>query len=282
MERMGGGVTRVAQHDVIAEFLRVYNDAAGAKYEITEHPDERNRVSRDIDAFAECEGRAPLAIEHTLVQTMPSQKLDDARFTQVFLPISRELEHEMPMDMDVILEHGALQTGTDWTAIGESLKAWLREHVESLPVGFSEHGVPGVPFEVAILRPRDGAGVPFAITRMAEPEELPSQTVECMRAALLSKDEQLRKYSEAGAESVLLLESQDWALTNPLEMRAAYLKAREGVAAPHIQQVWFARFSESGATYGVLCFDGPQQVMDSVNPRNLCWTSGQHTSPPSN
>ncbi len=272
----------MTQHNVIAKFIRVYNDATGAEYEVTKHPDESNRTSRDIDVLAEWEGSAPLAIEHTLVQTMPSQKLDDARFERVFVPITRELAGEMPLDLGVVLERGVLQSGTDWVAIGESLKTWLRANAKAFPVGFEEHDVPGVPFKVAVLRPRDGIGLPFRVTRMADPDELRAQTVECVSEALVSKDEQLRKYSAAGAITVLLLESQDWALTNSPNMRTAYLQARANVPAPHVHQVWFARFGEAGAKYSVLCFDGPQETMDTVNPVNLGWKSGEHDSPPSN
>ncbi len=263
----------MTQQMTIAEFIRVFNEATGAEYRVTDHPDESNRSSRDIDAVAESEGVPLLAIEHTLVQTMSSQKLDDARFQQVFVPITKELADEMPPDLEVILNHGALQPRTDWAAIAESMKAWLRANVAAFAIGFKEHRVPGVPFGVSVLRPKDGIGLPFQIMRMATPDELRPQTIECVRAALASKDDQLQKYSDSGATTVLLLESQDWVLVDALDIHAAYLAARAAVRAPHIHQVWFARIHEPGGQYGVLCFDGPQAIMDAVNPANLEWRS---------
>lgn len=258
----------------IDEFLRVYNQATSSSYTITRCPDKVNRATRDIDALAEAEGRESLAIEHTLVETVDSQKRDDAQYTEAFLELSNELASVMPQGMRVVLPHGVLRLGEDWGAIRRALGTWLRNHTDPFPVGCSEHNVPGVPLPVDVWRPRVTAGVPFGIFRMAtDSGEVGAMTVSCVSRSLRDKDEQLRPYFESGAVTILVLESQDWILTSEVALHDAFLDARRAVPAPHVRQVWLARFATPGAKWGILCFDGPQEIMDAVNPPNLGWRS---------
>src|SRR5262249_22668098 len=50
--------------DIIRLLLSKYNDCQVHQYQVTHWPDEENRSSRDIDAYAEASGAVPLAIEH--------------------------------------------------------------------------------------------------------------------------------------------------------------------------------------------------------------------------
>ncbi len=262
------------QAEAITALVQVYNETHSCSYRIASRPDEVNRETPDIDACAVVDGMPTLAIEHTHVETMASQMLDDARFSKVFLPLADVLESEMPAGLEVILEHGALQPGQDWPGVADAMAAWLRTRAGTFPVGLSRHDIAGVPFSVAVLWPRLRSGIPFHFARMApQSAELRPETVGRFEDALRSKDAQMRKYAESGATTVLLVESRDWALVSPLDMHDAYSDARTRVGAPHIHQVWFTRLSRPDLKYSMFCFDGPQELMDAVNPRNLGWRS---------
>lgn len=70
------------QTRVIESMLNAYNAALGSSYSVTRWPDNENRSSADIDAFAESPGLQPLAIEHTKIQSLPNQYRDSSWFAE--------------------------------------------------------------------------------------------------------------------------------------------------------------------------------------------------------
>lgn len=258
----------------IAAFLKTYSSAVGSEYTVTQVPDEVNRTTPDIDAFAEAASGTPLAIEHTLIQTLEGQKQDNARFIEVFVPLSERLAPDLPSDLQVIVGHGVLERGMKWTAIAQALETWVVANAETFPSGYSAHSdIEGVPFEVAVLN-TEGLDLPFHISRMGpEKEQRQQETTEMIRDALRKKRGKLSEYAGGESQVILLLESEDWVLTSPLDLYDAYNVARDDVRAPDIDQVWLARFYREEGPFSVYCFEGPQEIMDAVNPSGLLWKS---------
>ncbi len=73
----------LTQKELIKRFVARYNETQGGHYAITRYPDEENRQTRDIDAFAEEQRKPALAVEHTRVQTFANEKLDSSRFMRI-------------------------------------------------------------------------------------------------------------------------------------------------------------------------------------------------------
>ena len=90
-----------------------------------------------------------------------------------------------------------------------------------------------------------------------------------MARALKDKNDQMKKYRDQGAYNILVLESSDIALVNHITLYKAFLQASETAPIPNIDEVWLA------STYGpedacdLLCFLGPEEIMDAVNPPNF-------------
>ncbi len=255
--------------EAIRAFLQHYGAAVGLEYSVVSVPDEVNRTTPDIDALAEAEGGPRLAIEHTLVQTLRGQKTDNIRFMEVIVPLSLRLAPLLPHDMHLILPHGALQTGMNWSDIVAALERWVLAGADSFPQGFSSHpDIEGVPFGVDVLKPYDPIGLPFEITRMGPDKETRQNEVKGLLVeALERKHDKLSVYAGEDTEVVLLLESEDWVLIGPTDLYAAYREARGMSETPDIDQVWLARFYSSTESYDVFCFDAPTEVMEAAGHR---------------
>lgn len=262
------------QKGAIAAFLTKYSSTVGLEYTVTQVPDEINRTTPDIDAFAEAAGGPPLAIEHTLIQTLQGQKQDNANFMEIFVPLSERLAPELPSDLQVIVGHGVLERGMKWKTIAQALEKWVVANAEGFPRGYSAYpDIEGVPFEVAVLN-TGGLDLPFHISRMGpEKEQRQHETTEMIRVALRKKHGKLSDYAGGESQVILFLESEDWVLTSPLDLYDAYNVARSDVSAPDIDQVWLARFYREEEPFSVYCFEGPQGTMDAVNPLGLLWKS---------
>ena len=254
------------QDEIIRRFVKKYNDCQSTQFQITRWPDKEPQRSRACDAYAEASGIRPLAIEHTNVQSFHRQKQDSARFLKVCGTLETELKNAFSFDVTLIIPTFGIETGTNWNAIKNTLCEWLIANVESLPLGCSVHQVDRVSFPITIEK-YEGSG--FYVARWKPPDiDTKNELVQIVGTALDDKNDQLREYHANGAETILILESDDIALVNPTKLYKAYLQASECIPTPNIDQVWLARTFDPEDSCIFYYFYGPEAMMDKVNPRN--------------
>lgn len=258
------------QNKVISEFLRTISALVKSDYRVVRQPDCQNRTSKDIDAYAVASDAPPIAIEHTSVESFLGQRLDSARFVKVLGPLERELEGMFDFGLDLTIRVAAITTGVNWTAIRQTTKAWILTNAPQLPLGRSRAVIPRVPFELAIAKHRNTPGKVW-IARFAPPaSETQTSLALAFAAALQHKYSELAAYRHTGAVSVLIIESDDIALTSPATLYAAYVVARQAVSTEQLDQIWCACTYESPAESfcHLLCFRGPEDLMRQANHPN--------------
>ena len=265
------------QDEIIRRFIARYNSCQDAQFTITCWPDKAERNQRACDAYAEALGAPPLAIEHTNVETFRQQKQDSARFSEVCGVLETELKAAFPYDVSLIIPTFGIQTGTDWNDIRCALREWLLTQISALPFGRTDHQVDRVPFRIAIWK-HDRLGRGFGVARTVPPSlETSDELTEIVAGALNNKNDQLQRYRANGNETILILETDDIALMNHVELYKAFLQASACVPIPNIDQVWMAQTINSEDCCSFICFDGPEAVMEKVNLEQ--WGLGKrHTS----
>ena len=244
-----------------------YNVVSGTGFVITRHPDEEERNGRACDAYAEAHGEAPIALEHTLVQTYVVQKRTDAEFMRVIGVLEAELKDHFPFRLTLTVPQFAVQKGQSWEKITGAIKAWLLSG-PTIAAGRSEVTIPGVPFPVRLWR--DDLSAPkFLVGRWEDPSlDVEKELVEIMVAALADKDDQLARYKQAGDRTLLLLESDDIVFTNPVDLYRAFLEAWNCCAPTSIDQVWLATTIPQEHVTEIYCLHTDQDLLDKVNPEN--------------
>ncbi len=198
---LGQSVRRDEQ--LIRMFLRGYKDRAGRTYRLAEQPDRAEREKPAIDCVAVSEDGERLGIEHTLVEPFEGQKADDQPFLAVFERLHRAPDLTVPdLLIDILVQVGAVPKGVDWKQAGERVLEWFRDVRLKLPVGESEHKVPGLGFDftaqIEVMRVPDSPGV--LVVGRIWPKEKPFAVV--LRKALAAK---LPKLVAANADKRILL-----------------------------------------------------------------------------
>lgn len=249
------------QDEIIRRFIARYNSCQDAQFTITCWPDKAERNQRACDAYAKAHGVRPLAIEHTNVETFQQQKQDSARFSKVCGVLEKELKAHFPYHVTLIIPTFAIQTGTDWKSITDVLREWLLTQVNTLPVGRTDHQVEGIPFRITIWK-GDRPGRWFGVARTAPPT---LETTEIVTAALNNKNNQLQRYRANGDKTILILETDDIALIDHVELYKAFLQASTRAPTPNIDQVWIVQTINPEDSCTFICFDGPETIMEKVN-----------------
>jgi hypothetical protein len=209
-----------------------------------------------------------LAIEHTIVETFSGRKLDDARFLKIFASLEREVKDAFPYWTCLWIPTFAIQPGTNWDIAKSSICAWLWRNVPDLPEGRTKHQVSGVPFSLTVEK-RTSMPPGFWVGRLTPAgEDGSKQLVEKFCAALADKNDQLQKYRASGAETILLAESDDIALVSLPTLYQAFLLAWDRTPTPNICQVWMAHTHAPDNWCEIVCFLGPDEIMNKVNPAN--------------
>ena len=254
------------QDEIIRRFIERYNSCQGAQFTITGWPDKAERNQRACDAYAEAPGVPPLAIEHTNVETFQKQKRDSVRFSKVCGVLEKELHDAFPYNVTLIIPTFGIPTGTDWNSIRDALREWLLTQVSALPVGHTAHQAEGVPFRITIMK-GDRLSRGFHVARTAPPSlETDDELTEIVATALNNKNHQLQRYRANGDETILILETDDIALMNHIELYKAFLQASARAPTPNIDQVWIAETINPEDCCSFICFDGPEAIMEKVNP----------------
>lgn len=132
-------------------FLRGYKDRAGCSYRLRERPDQVERDRAAVDCIAVNERSDTLAIEHTLVEPFEGQKADDQPFLAVFERLHHSAELTVPsLLIDILVPVGAIPKGVEWNQVGQHMYEWLREARLRIPLGESDHKVPGLGFDLTL------------------------------------------------------------------------------------------------------------------------------------
>jgi len=258
---------REHQNNVIQAVVDRYSHGSGLDYSITHWPDEEERNSRACDAYAAARGGRPLAVEHTLIQSYDRQKQHDAEFMRVIGDLEAELRGAFAFRLRLNIPMFAVEKGQRWDEIKRALKTWLLSNPTQS--GRTEPTIPGVPFRVTLFR-EDDASPGFTVGRWSDNTlNVSAGLKENIAAALMSKNDQLRAYREAGDYPILVLESDDVALVNRVEIYRAFLTAERAAYTSNIDQVWLASTITQENYVEVYCMKASQEFIDAVNPPNV-------------
>lgn len=249
---------------VIQLVVDAHNRAVGSSYVVTRHPDQENRASSEIDAYAESAGLRPLAIEHTEILSLREQSRDSEWFVAALGPLEQELTGVFPFHVDIVVPYENVAPGSNWGRVRDFIREWLLANCPGLPEGSATFEVPGVSFRLTLWK-RRGTDRENRVLLMREvpPGDREALLVSEMHRSLGHKYEKLAEYRSAGAASVLVLQSEDIALVSPQSLYEAYLRATREQPRPALDQVWVV------ATGSVYCFNGPAKVLEGVNPPNF-------------
>ena len=219
---------------VIISFVHYIADKFYPGLRISEWPDKKSGSSGEIDAIAKSTDNC-IAIEHTSIDSLPNQRRDNARFTQVFVPLEQELCDRTDVRVCLIIPFRALPTGANWDTIRVKLRAWIDREVPMLPSGTAKHNVAGIPFPVTVRKPTGAPRLWFA--RFAEDDP---EFVACIQNLVIAKAKKLKKYKEAGYSTVLLIENSDLANMCLSTMVEAISNAFPSSLPPEVDRIWYA------------------------------------------
>lgn len=203
-------------------------------------PEDEQRTQEAIDCQFRL-GDSRVVMEHTRIESFPGQGQieDDVRFVRLLGPLERTLSSALPIPGHYVLVVApkAVAGVRDAGHLRRALEQWVRLKAPTLVLGspataprhFVREVPPGVPFEVALYRFPDLDGQ-FMIAR-AVPEDLESERRARIQTALAAKCPKLQSAKGSGFTSALVLESDDIALGNQVEIAEAVvveLHARHG------------------------------------------------------
>jgi len=215
---------------IIKKVLDFLSRTINLACEITGFPDEieRNSPACDVSAIV---GNREVAVEHTSIDSYPSQRKDDNRFRKVLGPLENELAGKLPAPghYQLGVNINVIPTGINWDNVRLRIREWCQKVAPTLEIGdpftaprhFVRETPEGVPFEVTLGRwpRRDGQ---FKVVRFF-PEDLERQRTEAIYQALASRGPKVAKYRDRGFRTILILESDDIALANDSDIGQAFV-----------------------------------------------------------
>ena len=217
---------------VIDRFVAHLKKNGHPDLKVDRRPDEENQNSPDIDAIA-----GSFAIEHTSIDTLPNQRLNNNRFMQVIDSLEQELPSQLSFSLQITLEYSAVTTQQNWKAIRQALKSWLIEDAPRLEKGHHVlDSIPGIPFELHVNK-EIGSPPGVRFDRFAPNDNTLAGRIktQCDRKA-----KKLAKYQGSGKMTVLLIESYDIALMHPSIMLKGIREAYPNGLPPGVDKIWYA------------------------------------------
>ena len=128
--------------------------------------------------------------------------------------------------------------GADWYEMKEAMRRWIVDEGPRLSFGFHDITDPGeVGFEFKARK--DANAISPGVRSWRNPPSDRIELDEMVEDQLTRKIRKLAPYRESGYRTVLLLESNDIALTNSTSIISAESKAFGGVP-PGVDEVWYA------------------------------------------
>ena len=200
--------------DRVIEVVRIHLEQRnGEGITRTKSPDREVRTAKACDAILEG-GRVRYAVEHTSLDSYLRQRLDTARFREVLASLERRLKGRLPDHVDVDIPVHAVPAGVDWQELSRQIEGWILANLTALPYDRRvEVQVSKIPFALGVRRERAaGPGSLFGI-RVA-PADLREQRVQVLIERIEAKSSVLSQYKQQGFRTVLIIESDDVALTD--------------------------------------------------------------------
>jgi hypothetical protein len=258
---------RQRERQILAKFVEKYSLLSSAEYSIIAWPEDENRNTKECECLAEAHDNASvLAIEHTEVETFTGQKKDNSDFSRVLTGWADELSWPN-FCIRIFVPTFALKKGSNWKQVSESLRQFISTSAENLPFGSQDHTINGIPFPVTIqkLIIEHGSGVSFG--RFAPARGADEELVDDFVRALREKRLKFANYSDPKYRRILLIESQDYALTSTELLYKCYRRACQTETAMEIDEIWLLRTFEStrGTDHMFFCFRGPVELCRKAN-----------------
>ncbi len=221
---------KLTEKEVIKCFVKYLADQSHPGIEVDAWPDEER--PSEIDAVA-----GPFAIEHTSVDTIPTQRRDGAWFMRVVKPLEDEFRCKLPFRLVLTLPYEGIQTGQDWARITTALRNWILDEAPELPIdSHTIMNVPEIEFEFYAER-RSSSRTGLFFGRFAPNDDtLPDR----LRVQLDRKVKKLSPYKGKNKTTILLVESGDIALMNDGIMWDGLRSAYPDGLPKGLDQIWFA------------------------------------------
>lgn len=180
-------------------------------------PDQEIRNTKACDAIL-AGGGTQYAVEHTSLDSYLHQRLDTARFREVLASLEQRLKGKLPDHIDVDIPVHAVPAGLEWQELSQLIESWFLANLDSLPYDRRiEVRVPDVPFVLGARRER-AAGPGSLFGMRVAPIDLREQRVQVLVERIRAKSAVLSRYRAQGFRTVLIIESDDIALTNREEI----------------------------------------------------------------
>lgn len=255
----------------IITFVARYNGLQNLCYEIVEWPDENKRSAqqeKSIDAIAQAEGGPNLAIEHTHVVAAHRQ-LEEAANFQIFKELlERGLDEPFPFHLSLTLFADDLYCGIQRKVHAEKICCWLKAEAFSLLPGRSDFQA--VPDTASIGVSKDESRIGFEVNRwIRRPPPDSDDLATSFVVALQHKEPLLRENRRLGAETILLIQSDDVALLAIGLLFQAYQQACSLTKTDHLTQIWLVHTHGHNDWTRIFCFRGPSPVMRASNPEGF-------------
>ncbi len=176
---------------------------------------------------------ARFAVEHTRIESFPSQIAEGKRFAQLLEPLETEIGGKLPGAFFLIVDVGAARAPTAQNVeIRRALSEWILGKAATLDPEEQNgpHGncditdtPPGVPFEVTLHRDSSYDSQLFILQNLTGDRQ--SLLRDQIREALSRKCPKLLGAQREGRASILILESDDIALANRVAIAEAAVAA---------------------------------------------------------
>jgi len=203
--------------------------------------DRENPGRGGCDAIIERGGRR-FALEHTTVDAIAGQRADDARFRQVVVPLERAIQAAHPDSWTLIsVPTHAIPSDVSWGAIAEALLEGCIRAIAQMPYDgrWQQFEFQGVPFPVLISRRRDPRDPACHVMRVS-PGNLEAHLENNMAHAIGEKRGQLAPYRRQGLSTILLLDSDEFVLTNRDSLADAFRRASTRENTDEFDEVFLA------------------------------------------
>jgi hypothetical protein len=108
--------------------------------QVIKWPDKDNTRTPDIDAIAETSGKR-IAIEHTIADSLPDQRLHNDRFMEAIGCLEEELKGRINCRLRVTIPFGSVPTGIPWNGVRDRFRSWILHDIPQLPYNDIVHNI---------------------------------------------------------------------------------------------------------------------------------------------
>lgn len=234
--------TMSREDKTIEQFCTRLAAIEGRQIHIIARPDRDNPGQGGCDAILDRGGQI-FALEHTTIDCIVGQREDSARFRQVVVPLEEAIRSAYPDSwIKICVPSHAVPTGTDWGEMRDALLRGCVRAIGDMPFGESrrEFRFEGVPFRVWITKRRSPRDPGCYVMRTA-PGNLETHMVENMTSVIREKGKQLASYRLDGLATILLLDSDEFALTDRDALAQAFRAAAERETPEEFDEVFMAQ-----------------------------------------